>query len=293
MLTSAFGPASRAEVALTVLMIYRWRLSFGAYHTTYRLIDDDGKLLDASVEVEGAELVFHSRGGRRGAVGARNLDYGTALRLLLERIELSPLRLEDVRLDSREVQDLPDQERSLVTLGDRSASSTELFAIISRRMQVFGHAPDAPYGGSRFKRIRLILSEPTNLSHGSLLACLGLKQIAAQEPTELDPPPFEVWLAVSQLIDDPGPKDKLSRSFDLIGADHRRVDPDRAIALARSLTGRRPTRVASGVSTHAILKAYGYQVVPRGDPGSSVAQPLPPMDVAWCEGNSVLSLHVY
>jgi len=119
------------------------------------VLDDDGRPLDAHLDLDRGDIVYHSRSGTRGAPGARNLDYGRALRLLLSRARDRGYRLRGVWLDSDEVLHLPLEERAILTGAELAASPDEQFRILSRAMQVFGRAEGAAYGGSRVKRIRL------------------------------------------------------------------------------------------------------------------------------------------
>jgi 5-methylcytosine-specific restriction protein A len=121
----------------------------------YQVLDDEGAPLDAHLDIEGREFVFHSRGGKRGQPGARNMDYGPALRLLLRRIAEAGATVTDVWLDSDEVLHLPRDQRSILDGEGLTGTPAEQFRIMSGRMQAFGRPADAPYGGSRVKKIRI------------------------------------------------------------------------------------------------------------------------------------------
>jgi hypothetical protein len=119
------------------------------------VLDDAGQPLDAHVDLDDGEIVYHSRGGARGGTNARNLDYGRALRLVLERIARSGHRLTGVWVDSDEALRLPRNQREILSGANLIAAPADQFRILSRNMQTFGRAPDAAYGGSRVKKIRL------------------------------------------------------------------------------------------------------------------------------------------
>jgi 5-methylcytosine-specific restriction protein A len=51
----------------------------------HQVLDDDGHALDAHLEIDGSDVVFHSRGGTKGK-DAQNVGYSSGLRLLLQRI---------------------------------------------------------------------------------------------------------------------------------------------------------------------------------------------------------------
>ena len=45
----------------------------------YQVSNSAGEPIDAHFEVEGSEIVFHSRGGTKGSKNARNTDYREGL----------------------------------------------------------------------------------------------------------------------------------------------------------------------------------------------------------------------
>ncbi|HEX5182370.1 MAG TPA: HNH endonuclease [Allosphingosinicella sp.] len=119
------------------------------------VIDDAGRPLDAHLDLDNSEIVYHSRGGTRGVPSACNLDYGVALRLLLERAAASGHRLLGVWIDSDKVLHLPREERSILDGADLLAPPQDQFRVLSRNMQTFGRPSNAAYGGSRVKKIRI------------------------------------------------------------------------------------------------------------------------------------------
>lgn len=136
------------------------------------VLDDAGSPLDAHLDLDRGEIVYHSRGGTRGAPSARNLDYGVALRLLLHRAAATGHRLRGVWVDSDEVLSLPREKRSILGGADLLASPRDQFRILSRNMQTFGRALDAAYGGSRVKKIRINGEWPPE--EDAIRAILGL-----------------------------------------------------------------------------------------------------------------------
>lgn len=136
------------------------------------VLADSGQPLDAHLDLDDNEIVYHSRGGTRGAPSARNLDYGVALRLLLERAAAAGYRLNGVWVDSDEVLRLPREERSILNGADLFAPPRDQFRILSRNMQIFGRPPNAAYGGSRVKKIRLAGDWPAD--EDAICAILGL-----------------------------------------------------------------------------------------------------------------------
>ena len=64
--------------------------------TRFQFLDDSGGPIGAHFEVQSEELILHSRGGTIDSANAWNTEYGSALRLLIERIEHSELILAGV-----------------------------------------------------------------------------------------------------------------------------------------------------------------------------------------------------
>lgn len=163
---------------------------------TLHVLDDAGHPLDAHLDLDDGEIVYHSRGGTRGGANARNLDYGRALRLVLERIARSGHRLTGVWVDSDEVLRLPRNQREILSGADLMAAPADQFRILSRNMQTFGRAPDAAYGGSRVKKIRLAGDWPAD--EGVIRARLGIASddrsgllVDGHPPAVDDVPPFD------------------------------------------------------------------------------------------------------
>lgn len=162
---------------------------------THHVLDDAGRPLDAHLDLDGGEIVYHSRGGTLGGANARNLDYGRALRLILERVARSRHRLTGVWVDSDEALRLPRDQRAILSGTDLARPPVDQFRILSRNMQVFGRAPDAAYGGSRVKKIRL--AGDWLADHAIIRAILGVALDDAPPPATNHPslavddvPPF-------------------------------------------------------------------------------------------------------
>jgi len=131
----------------------------------WRVRDADGRELDASFRIERARgelgLVFESRGGKAGSAAERNRDYGAGLELLLARLGRARVSLLDVRVESDQTQDLPEEERRVVlegrpypvTIDDPAALRQALGAAQAR----IGRRPGAKGSGNRTRRLRLVL----------------------------------------------------------------------------------------------------------------------------------------
>jgi hypothetical protein len=124
----------------------------------FEVLDADGKPLDALYDLEGPDIIFHSRGGAKADVGASNRQYGLGLRLILQRIAASPLRIDAAWVDSSRVQALPMEERLVLTAADMEKGAAAAFTTISRRMKKVGASGAGSTGGNSTKRLRIRLS---------------------------------------------------------------------------------------------------------------------------------------
>ena len=123
----------------------------------YRVLDDGGHALDAHLEIEGKDIVFHRRGGTKGK-DAQNTDYSTGLRLLLQRIRDGKLGLETVWVDSSVVQQMPLEQRRILAQDEAGGEPEQLFTLLGTRMRDVGRHPGAKStGGNTTKRLRLRL----------------------------------------------------------------------------------------------------------------------------------------
>ncbi len=141
-------------------------------NTLYQFHSDSGAPLDAHFEIQEGQLVLHSRGGAIGTPHARNTEYGQALRILLTRIEKFNLKLAGVWVDSKRVQSLPMEKRSILNPEDTRNSPSVLFTMLSNRMGVVGRGPNvrSKFGNSN-KKLRFSFAE--NLSDEKITLIAG------------------------------------------------------------------------------------------------------------------------
>lgn len=118
-----------------------------------KLRGNDGKSVDAQIEIEGAAIILHSRGGKP----PRNTQYSKALDLILGRLATSQVSIERVLVDSTEAQQMSDAVRTVAVAADFSALVLDdVRKQIRRRMRALGRAPDAPPNkGNSTKRLRI------------------------------------------------------------------------------------------------------------------------------------------
>lgn len=269
----------------------------------YRVASKDGKILDAHFEVDGTDLVFHSRGGTKGK-DARNSDYGVALRLLLERLRGRTLKLVSIWVDSSAVQAIPLAKRLVFAAGEDQESVPKLFTKISARIAAVGHKPgSAAVGGNQTKRLRLRLSAAPTESQISRV--LGGRRSDARvrhldrlpvEALEKVTPDF-IWLAVQQLSETPEATSfSESTGFDLLCDNGLRLPPKAVFGLAatRALSFKvLPRHFSGGLGTPCfrLLGEAGYEIVAKGAPSALTQAPLTDGDEEWDEGAKKLFQH--
>jgi len=96
-----------------------------AFQMEFSLSGSLGAPLAATVEVEPASIVLHSRGGTKGAVGSRNQDYAEGLRLVLQRLIDHRLQIVGAWVDSSRVQHLSLQDRRILFSNDLPATASD------------------------------------------------------------------------------------------------------------------------------------------------------------------------
>lgn len=259
--------------------------------------------MDAIFEVQGGELILHSRGGAKGTANAKNTDYGPALRILLNRICQSDLTLVGVWVDSNRVQNLPMEERRIFTSDDTEVSPTELFTRLSKRMAAVGRDPKSLSSENPTKRLRFAFAgypdsqiaqiasrgqtDATSLRHKRLSAA-QLNRVSADY----------IWHAVRRLlsgsIEHPFSE---SRKYDVVTDDGSRFPPKAVFGLAASEAlgfDVLPQHFAGGIGTPCFkaIKAAGFQIVKKDDLTSSKEVPPNPADREWIEGHPRLVIHL-
>ena len=120
----------------------------------YQVRDDNGKLLDAHFNLDASGIDYHSRGGSQRTGTQRNADYAKGLRNILNRLSMSNIRISRIWVNSSRVQDMPIEER-LVLSGEEFESDPEsAFGFISSRMVPVGQSRGAK-SGNRTKKIKI------------------------------------------------------------------------------------------------------------------------------------------
>lgn len=270
----------------------------------FQVVDDDGNPLDAHFDLDGADMVFHSRGGTKGSAAALNTDYGRALRLLLDRIERNALGVQGAWVDSSRVQALPIEQRMILRPDDMSGGAASAFTLMSSRMKMVGRPEAAPAaGGNQSKRIKIQLS--TDLPAPELLQRLGGVPVATDLRSRNRLPASElnkigadhIWRAVCELAAGHPPGQFAgSTDYDLIADDGQRLPPKAVFGLAASeALGFEvlPEHFSAGIgsSCFRILAEAGFPVVPKGE-GMVNEVSFTNEDRVWTEGKPKLVQHL-
>jgi superfamily II DNA or RNA helicase/diadenosine tetraphosphate (Ap4A) HIT family hydrolase/SOS-response transcriptional repressor LexA len=143
----------------------RVKASVATETVLHKVRKDDGSEIDASFRVERVgtawTVVFESRGGTRGTSAERNSDYAEGLELILRRLGLARVDVDDIIVESRETDRLPLADRR-IELGKpyplRIADAAALRRRISAAQAKIGRAEGARGSGNQTKRLRLFLT---------------------------------------------------------------------------------------------------------------------------------------
>jgi hypothetical protein len=241
--------------------------------------DVTGKPFNAKVEIDGQDIVVHSRSGSL-SVG-RNPDYRPALIAVLTRLRAAG-RNPDVYLDSQRVAHLPLKQRLIVSGEALPIDPEQAFATIVKAMNI-GRASNGAWS-----RIRLRIEGPQ----------LSAKTIAEEVPTirpratvkrrgrgerlsrreQQRVTDANIHAAVTQLLaGNDAPNFQDSRDYDLVTSSGDRLAPKKVFGRALELAGvvdeAHPYHFSSGWSlpSFVIPGAAGYDIVPKSDAAREAA----------------------
>lgn len=159
-----------------------------------QIIADDGKILNAKVEIEPGAIIVHSRGGAFGKPNLRNPNHKRALETILRRLLAVGLTPSGVFLDSGPAQALPEEKRILLAADDITGSISQLVTEIGKRGAAWGRPEGATGRGNATKRVRIGVPEAT-------VANL----VAAVQPTPSMVAPI-IYFNIGWMRDYAGPK---------------------------------------------------------------------------------------
>jgi hypothetical protein len=269
--------------------------------SVYELRSDDNQPISARLEIEDSDLVFHARGGRRGATNAHNSDYSDGLLILLKRMKAANLTIVGVWVDSSTVQSLPLEQRQILGAADRGLDPDQTRSLLSKRMIAVGQKPGAQ-GGNSTKRIRIKLERmpPREM----LVKALNL-EVAAKDARVLKRLPAEVlnkvtaeniWHAIENLVNGTAEHHfGESTDYDLLVDEGTRLPPKAVFGLAASeALGFEvlPEHFSAGPAQlcFRILRNSGYAIVPKS--ASKGIEPLSEEEKEWREGKKKAVVHL-
>ncbi|MBW3096498.1 HNH endonuclease [Pseudohoeflea coraliihabitans] len=269
----------------------------------YEILSEGAEPLSAAIDIEDGAIVLHSRGGTIGSYSERNRDYSEALRLILTRTLEARAVLRGIWVDSARTRHLPGADRIILASSEFVGSPSDLFTLISRRMQAIGRSSTAQTTrGNSNKRIRIevegksrsqierMLSAHIRRESGSprgRLSADTLYSVTAEHVRE----------AVLDAIENgPDPAFQESRQYDLIAGDGIRLPPKAVFGRAATLAlGFRvlPEHFSAGEGEPCfkILRAAGFGIVPKGEVERAVPV-LSREDLSWAEGDPRLVSHL-
>ena len=267
--------------------------------------DDSGAPIDAHFEAQSAQLTLHSRGGTAGSPKARNTDYGSALRMLLDRITRSELTLVGVWVDSNRVQNLSLEQRQVFFPEDKEVLPGDLFTRLSKRMVLVGRDPNGRIsGGNSTKRIRFAFAG--NPSDERIASIVGWGKVVDVSSHDGRLPAAElnkvgedhIWRAVQRLLS--GPVEHSygeSMHYHVIADDGTRLPPKAVFGLAASEAlgfEVRPWHFKGGMGSPCFreITAAGFSILPKNELFRPNEVPPNAEDRIWAEGNPRFVVHL-
>jgi 5-methylcytosine-specific restriction protein A len=267
----------------------------------YQVLDDDDHRLDAHLEIEGKDIVFHSRGGTKGK-DAQNADYSTGLRLLLERIQDTKLGLVTVWVDSSVVQEMPLEERRILAHDEAGAEPQTLLSLLRMRMKDVGRKPGSKStGGNTTKRLRIRLGTDLGQTQvGYLHVAPTVSPATGRLPAEVleKVTAKHIWNAVQSLLTSNSQHPfGTSMDYDVLTDDGTRLPPKAVFGIAATeALGFQvvPAHFSGGLNTVCFRKIEqaGYEIVSKGDQSRAVTAPPSDEEQEWEEGAKKLVIHM-
>jgi hypothetical protein len=164
------------------------------------VFDDDGKALDAAVDIGDETITVHSRGGAFGKPNLRNPDHRRALRTILARLARSSFTPTGVWLDSGRATQVPEEDRQLITAAEFRQSIDELVREIGIRGAAWGRPDGAAGHGNSTKRIKVKVPGATALK------LAGIVSRASGSISPSAAPPKIIYFNVGWMREYAGPK---------------------------------------------------------------------------------------
>ena len=272
----------------------------------FQFRNDSGEPMDAHYEIPSrGTLILHSSGGKIRTSCARNTEYGSALRMLLERINQSNLVLKGVWVGSERVQDVPLEDRRIYSDRDVSLTPEELFAALTKRMAVVScNSEDLRSRSNSTRRIRFdFTGEPHEvriirmLGWGRVNKSFGIKErIPSTELNRVTA--YQIWQAVDVLLHGSVKHPfRESTHYDVIAETGEYLPPKAVFGLAVSeALGFKllPEHFAAGNGTQCFnaIRAAGLEIVPKVKVPSIRGLATDIDERTWIEGRLRLATHL-
>jgi 5-methylcytosine-specific restriction protein A len=225
------------------------------------------------------------------------MDYAVALRLLLERVSAKGRTIQGGWVDSDEVRHLDRDLRSILDGEDLRSEPREQFRVLSARMQLLGRPPDAPYGGSRVKKIRVQVGGVENADE--LADVLELEALTDRDDLAVFAAigSDHLWEAIGLVDDTIQAEIGGGEQFELV-VENRRLRPQAVVDIAARLaTGRAGAAAGGGgdlsnARRAAFFNREGYEIVTAGALPTRLDIPVSSEDREWSEGRPLLVTHL-
>jgi hypothetical protein len=273
---------------------------------------------DARIELDGADVLLHSRGGATGGRPARNTEYEKALLTIIRRLRAQDTGTNStigrVLLDSTVARHSSKDARTLATSDELTGQPDEDVAkLIRQRAKRWGQKPN-PKGGNSTKALRFEIPGRT-LSGIRTTLKLMKWSVEQASPTITERLPSDqlrkvardhIWRSIERILaGEDVPNFSESTDYDVLLLDGTRLAPKKVFGLALGeALGIEvfPQHFSSGFSQPCfeIIQAAGFHIVGKpSEPLSSEAMqqalrdiPLDDGDRSAIEGNPKIVAHI-
>lgn len=127
---------------------------------SYKIIEEGGRLIEATVDIQDGEFFLESRSGKKGTPTARNPQYSDALKKVLHSLHASNTYFEGAYVASRPLLRQPLDSRLALTFEELHRAPDAAFKLISGRIRSIGKAEQSlPTQGNAQKRLQFVVKE--------------------------------------------------------------------------------------------------------------------------------------
>ena len=263
--------------------------------TIIKFCNDFGAAINARFEVRAREFVLHSR----------SADCGPALRLVLNRITHSQLKLDAAWLDGTAARKLPIGQRQIHFPPGESAFPVRLFTKLSKRVMSADRDSSMRRGwDDSTKRLCLVFAGDPSDEEIVRVAGWGATGAESIRGGPLPPAAFDlvtaehIWHAVQQLVSGPvGHTFGKSRGYDVLADDGSRLAPKVVFGLAASEVfgfevGPNHFKGGPGTRCFKVIDRAGFMIVPKIAEIPTRETLFDPEDCKWVEGQPSLAIHL-